>query len=343
MKALVFHQHSDSLAVLQFDDVPKPTLQPGWALVKVRAVGLNHLDIWVRRGWPGLNLPLPHWSGSDIVGEIDGVSGECPYPLGTRVIVDPGFCTSDDEWTQRGEACVSPNYKIIGEHIAGGLAEYVAVPIANLEACPSHITDAQAAAFSLTGMTTWRMLFSRGNLKKGETILVVGSGGGVNSASIFLASQFGARVIALCGSPEKEERARQIGAAETICYKTDPMWHRAVLQITSGRGVDLVVDNVGAPTIQASLKAVRRGGRIVTVGNTGGPHCQIDNRLIFGKQIELIGSTMGNRSDLLSSVSQLWDGPIHLLIDSVQPFSQGIETLKRLEEGDHFGKLILAF
>lgn len=355
MKAIAFHTHGEH-ALLSICEVPAPSAQPGWTLLAVRAVALNHLDIWVRRGWPGLTLPLPHWTGSDIVGTVvshdPAIPDDTQLPLGTRVAVNPGYLLpsdegTDDEWTARGEESVSPRYRIIGEDCKGGLAEYALVPTECLVPVPAHLSDSHAAAFLLTGTTVWRMLFARGHLAAGEIVLVVGAGGGVNSLAIFTAKRHGATVIALAGTEEKRRTSIALGADEALCYRDTPEWHRDVLRLTKGRGVDLVVDNVGAATFERSLKSLRRGGRLVTVGNTSGPMVSLDNRLIFSKQLALLGSTMGSRNDFHRATESLWrialDTPTALdpLIDTVAPFERGLEMFARLEAGEQCGKIVL--
>jgi len=348
MKALSFDAHGD-ISTLSFREVKEPCVQPGWTILSVRAVALNHLDIWVRRGWPGLSLPLPHWTGSDIVGTVIAldpvVSSESAITVGTRVAVNPGYLLGHDEWTARGEESESPLYRIIGEDCCGGLAERVAVPTECLIPVPEQLDDAGAAAFLLTGTTVWRMLFSRGALLSGETVLIVGAGGGVNSLAVFLAKRHGASVIVVAGTPEKEKFATEFGADMTVCYREKGAWHHEVLRLTGGRGVDLVVDNVGAATFDKSLKSLRRGGRLVTVGNTSGPLLSLDNRLIFAKQLSIIGSTMGSRADFVNATQALWSEPIgtlEKLIDTIAPFERGIEMMARLESGDQCGKIVLS-
>jgi NADPH:quinone reductase-like Zn-dependent oxidoreductase len=341
MKAIFFEQHGE-IDVLKYADLPQPEPKPGEALIRVRAVALNHLDIWVRKGWPGLHLTMPHIGGSDISGEIVAVNGSAlGWNPGTRVIANPGILTSDDEWTRSGEDSISPGYRIIGEHIPGGLAEYVTVPIANLFRLPDTVSFEDGAAPLLVGVTCWRMLFKRASIRAGESVLVVGSGGGVNSLAILLAQAAGANVIVLCGGREKVERTRELGVTTTIDYTEQPEWHAEVLKLTKGRGVDVVVDNVGAKTFAKSLKAVARGGRIVTVGNTRGYEISFDNRLLFTKQVSIIGSTMGSRQDFAEATEFLWQHRIKVPIDTVAPLSDGIKMIRRLENGEQFGKIVL--
>ncbi len=340
MKAIFFEQHGE-INVLKYADLPDPEPKPGEALIKVKAVAINHLDIWVRRGWPGLKLAMPHIGGSDIAGEIVSVNAKSIWTPGMKVIVNPGISTSEDEWTRRGEDSLSPGYKIIGEQSCGGLAELVTVPIQNVFTMPEEWSFEEAAAPLLVGTTVWRMLFNRAALKAGETVLVVGSGGGVNSLTIPFAKKAGATVFALAGNQEKSRKARELGADEVIDYSKNPSWHLEILRLSRGRGVDIVVDNVGAPTISMSLKSVARGGRIVTVGNTKGFDVTFDNRLLFAKQVSLIGSTMGSKQDFLDCIQFMIKNKIKPIIDRVAPLSDGIKMINELEKGNQFGKVVL--
>jgi len=341
MKAIFFEKHGE-IDSLKYADLPQPEPKSGEALIRVRAVALNHLDIWVRRGWPGLHLEMPHIGGADVAGEIVAVNtvGSTWTP-GTRVIVNPGIIAGEDEWTRKGEDSLSPGYKILGEQINGGFAEYVCVPVGNLFRLPEGISFEEGVAPLLVGITCWRMLFKRAHLRAGETVLVVGAGGGVNSLAIQLSRAAGANVIALAGGKEKASKAQELGAATVIDYITHTEWHTEILKLTKGRGVDIVVDNVGSKTIPKSLRSVARGGRIVTVGNTKGYELSFDNRLLFTKQVSLIGSTMGSRQDFVEVMEFLFHNRIRAAIDTVAPLADGIKMIKRLESGQQFGKLVL--
>ena len=340
MKAIFFEQHG-GIEVLKYADLPDPTPAPGEALIKVTAVALNHLDIWVRRGWQGLRLDMPHIGGSDIAGEIVSVNAESSWTPGTKVIVNPGVSTGEDEWTRRGEESVSPGYRIVGEQFKGGFAEYVTVPVGSVFKQPEGLSPEEACAPLLIGTTCWRMLFRRADLRPNETVLVVGSGGGVNSLAISLATAAGATVYALAGSAPKAAKARDLGAVQVINYNEVPNWPLEIVKLTKGRGVDVVIDNVGAKTIAGSLRAVARGGRIVTVGNTSGHLVQFDNRLMFTKQISIIGSTMGSKQDFIDAQQFMLKHNIRAVIDRVEPLAEGIKMLAYLEEGQQFGKIVL--
>jgi NADPH:quinone reductase-like Zn-dependent oxidoreductase len=340
MKALYFEEHGE-LNVVKYGNVPDPTPGPGEVRVRVRACALNYLDLWVRRGWPGLKLEMPHWCGADVAGEIAELGPEVSrWQVGQRVVADPGVNLLMDEFTRRGQDSVSPGYHILGEHGRGGAAEYIVVPARNLAQIPDDIDFPEAAAPLLVGLTAWRMLIHRAHLRAGESVLVVGSGGGVNSMAIQMAKLAGATVYAVASNPEKAERARQLGA-DVVLDRSQVDWGRKIYQLTSKRGVDVVVDNVGKASITTSMQAVARGGRIVIVGNTSGPQAEIDIRFIFGKQISLIGSTMGSHQDFLDVLNLLWTGKLKPVIDRVMPLSEGRKAYQIMEEGKQFGKIVL--
>lgn len=340
MKALYFSEHGD-LDVVRYGDVDDPKPGHGQVLLRVRACAINHLDIWVRRGWPGLTLEMPHWCGADVAGEIvelgEGVS---EWEVGQRVVCDPGVSTMEDEFTRRGEVSVSPGYHILGEHRRGGAAEYMAVSAGNLAAMPDDRGYPEAAAPLLVTLAAWRMLIQRAGLRAGESVLVVGAGGGVNSMAIQIARLAGARVLVVAGDEEKCRRAIELGAHETV-DRSKVDWGREVYRMTGKRGVDVVVDNVGQATIQTSMAAVVRGGRIVIIGNTSGPKAEIDIRYIFGKQISLIGSTMGSHQDFREVLNLLWTGNLRPVIDRIMPLSEGREAYAAMEGGEQFGKIVL--
>lgn len=340
MKAVYFEQHGE-LDVLRYGEVPEPEPKAGQALVRVRACGLNYLDIWVRRGWPGLKLPMPHWCGADVAGEVAALGAAVTgWSIGQRVVVDPGINLKSDEYTRRGEPSVSPAYHILGEHMRGGAAELVAVPAENLLAMPEGLDFPAAAAPLLVGLTAWRMLVHRAGLRAGESVLVVGAGGGVNSMAIQVAKLAGATVFAVASTAAKAEKARALGA-DAVIDRSGSDWAKEVLRLTDRRGVDVVVDNVGRATLMSSMQAVARGGRIVIVGNTSGPLTEIDVRYIFGKQISLIGSTMGSRQDFLALVALIGAGRLKPVVDRVVPLREGVDAYRALEQGGHFGKIIL--
>ena len=340
MKALCFYEHGE-LDVLQYGDVPEPEPKQGQVLLQVRACAINHLDVWVRRGWPGLKLEMPHWGGADVAGVIAEVGkGVTQWRVGDRVVVDPGINTIEDEFTRKGEDTVSPGYHILGEQTKGGFAEYLTVPERNLAPMPDTLDFPSAAAPLLVTLAAWRMLIHRAKLRPGESVLVVGAGGGVNSMAIQIAKLAGAIVYVVASDAQKGERVHELGA-DLVLDRSQLDWGREIVKRTGKRGVDVVVDNVGRATINTSMRAVARGGRIVIVGNTSGPQAEIDIRYIFGKQISLIGSTMGTHQDFRDVTALLWEGKLKTVVDRVMPLSEGREAYAVLERGEQFGKIVL--
>ena len=341
MKALVFEEHGDA-DVLRYTNIEQPQPHSGEVVVELKAMALNHLDIWVRRGWPGLELPLPHIGGADGVGVVSAVGEgvDASVKLGTRVAICPGFATAEDEFTRRGQDPLSPSYKILGEHRQGTFAQFVVVPAEALLPMPEEAEFNQTAAAQLVFLTAWRMLITQAGLRAGESVLIVGTGGGVNSAALQIAKLAGAQVIALTSSTEKMERASQLGADHVI-DRTRSEWVKEVRQLTGKRGVDVAVDNVGRETFQQSISVLCRGGRLVTVGNTTGPNAEIDIRHIFFKQLHIIGSTMGAPQEFRDVMTLIWSGRLQPVIDSVMPLWQGAEAHRRLESGEQFGKILL--
>ncbi len=340
MKAVCFHRHGGP-EVMKYEDVADPVPGPDEVLIRVKACALNHLDIWVRRGWPGLKLEMPHWGGSDIAGTVVEAGGSvASWQTGQRVVVDPSINAFEDEFTRRGEDSVSPGYGIIGENVRGGLAEYAVVPARNLLAIPDNMGFAPAAAPILVTLTAWRMLIHRARLRPGESVLIVGAGGGVNTMAVQVAKLAGATVYVVAGNARKAARAVELGA-DYVIDRSQVDWGRGIQSLTGGRGVDVVVDNVGAATLGTSIKAVARGGRIVIVGSTSGPDAGIDIRHVFVKQVSIIGSTMGSHQDFHDVAALLWAGKLKPVIDAVMPLSEGLGAMAMLERGDQFGKIVL--
>jgi NADPH:quinone reductase-like Zn-dependent oxidoreductase len=338
MKAVRFHEHGTA-DVLRFEEAPDPVPGPHDALVRVRACALNHLDLWERRGLERVAIPLPHISGSDVAGEVVSSAGD-RIAAGTRVMLQPGLsCGACGEClTGADNRCA--DYDVLGYRSDGGYAELVRVPAVNLIPIPDDTTFIDAAAFPLTFLTAWHMLLNVARLEPGETVLVLAAGSGVGQAAIQIAKLAGARVIATAGTPSKLERARELGADAVIDHRRDDI-AREARRLTGGRGADIVVEHVGEATWDASVKSLARAGRLVTCGATTGPRVALDLRILFARQISLRGSYMGEKGELLRAASLFFDGRLRPAIDEVFPLSRAPDAQRRLEEGRHFGKIVL--
>ncbi len=342
MKAVYFNQHGGP-EVLEYGDLPDPEPGPNEALVRLRAAALNHVDIWVRNGWPGLKLPLPHIPGSDGAGDVialgDGVDD---ISVGDRVVIDANLSCGECAFCRAGLDHMCRKWSLLGETVSGTDCELIALPPRNLYRIPESLGYSEAAAASLVFLTAWHSLITRGRLTAGETVLVVGASGGVSTASIQVAKLAGARVLVVGSNARKLELAQQLGADVLIDRTTEENWSRAAYLATDKRGADMVVDNVGAPTMMSSMRAVRKGGRIVTVGNTGGARYEIDHRYLFAKHISIIGSTMGPRSDFEQVMALVIGGRLHPVIDETFALKDAQRAYERLEAGKQMGKIVLA-
>ena len=341
MKAVVFRQHGD-LGQVTVADMPVPEIGPQEALLSVKAAALNRLDLWVLTGWPALKLHLPHIMGSDGAGVVAAVGSQVTnFQVGDRVAVNPTYSCGQCDFCRSGRDHMCDQFAIFGEHLPGFYAEYIRLPARNLLRLPDHVSFAEAAAASLVFVTAWHSLINAGNLQAGEDVLIVGAGGGVNTAAIQIARLAGARTIYVVGSNAgKLAQARELGADVTI-DRSQEDWSKAVFKATNRQGVDVVVDNVGAATYHLSLRALKKGGRLLTVGNTSGPQFQFDNRLIFGKHLRIIGSTMGPQSDYQRVMGLIFQGKLRPVIDAIYPLHEAPAALRRLHHGDTTGKLIL--
>jgi len=339
MRAVQFHQHGGP-EVLRCEDVPDPTPGPGEVLVRVRACALNHLDLWERRGLERVTFPMPHISGSDVAGEVVAAVGVDVNP-GRRVMLQPGLSCG------RCAACLSgrdnecAQYEVLGyRNHPGGYAELVKVPAQNLVSIPDDIDFVQAAAFPLTFLTAWHMLITRAQLKRGEDVLVLAAGSGVGQAAVQIAFLHGARVFATAGSDEKLERARALGAYEVINHHTQDL-AQEVLRLTNRRGVDVVIEHVGEATWPKSVRAMARGGRLVTCCATTGPRGALDLQVLFAKQLSIMGSYMGTKGELLRVARFFFAGQLKPVIDRTFPLAGAADAQRRLEQSGQFGKIVL--
>jgi NADPH:quinone reductase-like Zn-dependent oxidoreductase len=336
MKAVRFHQHGGP-EVLQYEDAPDPRPEPGYAIVRVRACALNHLDLWERKGLPRVAFPLPHISGADVAGEIADAQGFKP---GERVMLQPGLSCG------RCPACVSgrdnlcPSYDVLGYLSEGGYAQFVKVPLANIIPIPDHIPFVEAAAFPLTFLTAWHMLLTVARLRPGESVLVIAAGSGVGQAAIQIARFMGARVLATAGSEPKLARAREIGADDAINHSAGP-FSPEVKRLTAGRGVDVIVEHVGEATWEQSVRSLARGGRVVTCGATTGASAKLDLQHLFGRQLSLLGSYMGRKGELLEASRLFFSGRLRPIVDTTFPLPDAAAAQQRMERSEQFGKIVL--
>ena len=339
MTAMVLREHGGP-EVLKLEELPVPDPGPGEVRVRIKAVALNHLDIWVRRGGPAFRLEYPHRLGSDIVGVIDAVGAGVTAEVGAKVVVQPGLSCG------RCAACLSGHdnlcryYKILGENTQGGYGQYIVVPQVNLAPYPDRLEFAQAAASILPFLTAWQMLVHKARVQPGDVVLVQGAGSGIGVAATQIAKLHGARVIATASSEEKLERARQLGADIGIDY-TKQDFVSECKTLTEKRGVDIVIEHVGGEVFEKSVRAVKIGGRIVTCGATAGFHPAIDLRHIFFRQVEVLGSTMGSKADLLAVLGHVAAGRLSPVVHAVMPLSFAADAHRMLEERRAFGKVVL--
>ena len=338
MKAAIFREHGD-VSVLRIEDVPAPVPQAGEVLLRVGAAALNHLDIWVRRGLP-IEITMPHIGGSDVAGVVESlgpaVTGVHP---GTRVVVNPSLSCGRCEWCRFGEEPLCEEYRILGEHTNGGFAEFVAVPATNLFPIPADISFEKAAAAPLPYLTAWRALVSRGRVRQGSTVLITGASGGVATAAIQIAKYLGATVYALT-TADNIERVRALGA-DVVYDRETGDFSKQIWQDTSKRGVDVVLDSAGEAIWAQCVRALARGGRLVSYGGTTGPKAELDIRVLFWKQIEILGSTMSNRSEFEEVMRLVFAGALEPVVDSVMKLDDIREAHERLEQGRQFGKIVV--
>jgi NADPH:quinone reductase-like Zn-dependent oxidoreductase len=340
MKAIIFEKHGGPEA-LRFTDMPEPMIGPTEVLVRVHACALNHLDLWVRRGMPGIPIPLPHIPGSDISGVIAAVgSAATRVKVGDAVILAPGISCGQCAYCLSGADNFCRKYTLIGEMVDGGCAEFVGVPEVNAIPKPERLSFEEAAAVPLVFLTAWHMLIGRAKVQAGETVLVIAAGSGVGTAAIQIAKLVGARVIATAGTEEKLALALKLGADTVIDHANQDI-PLEVKRLTNLRGVDVVVEHVGVATWEKSLASLTAGGRLVTCGATTGYDAKIDLRYLFSKQYSILGSKMGSKADLYAALELITQGKLSPVIDKVLPLEKCAEAHARLENREQFGKIVL--
>jgi NADPH:quinone reductase-like Zn-dependent oxidoreductase len=342
MRALTISSHGGLDRLEVRDDVPVPQLQHRDDVrVRVRAAALNHLDLFVVSGLPGVTIVPPWPLGADACGIVDAVGTEAgDLIVGDYVVINPGISDRTCEYCQQGEQPLCPRFGILGEHFPGTFAEYIVVPATNVRTIPTTVQPENAAAFLLSTLTAWRMLVTRARVQPNEDVLIWGIGGGVALAALQICKQIGARVWVVSSSDDKLRRARDLGADEVLNRTTVDV-ARVIRERTKKRGMDVVVDNVGTATWTQSLLALGRRGRLVTCGGTSGPMVETDVRRLFWNQWSILGSTMGNDEEFDAVVDELRAGRLPVTVDSVFPLADGRAAFERLASGQQFGKVVV--
>lgn len=338
MKAAYFESHGN-LDVLKVGELPAPSLGEHDVRLRVKACALNHLDLFVREGWPGLRLALPHVGGTDLAGFVVEVGAAVrSVKVGDEVLVNPGL---NFEAGPDGDQRIPSDVSIVGETRWGGLAEECVVPATHVLPKPDNLSWEEAAALPLAAITAMQMVKRKGRVKRGDKVLVVGAGGGVAVMALQIAKALGAWVCATTGGPEKVAKVRKLGADHVIDYKAEPEWSKAAFLASGKTGYDVVIDSSGQATFKGSVRALRNGGRLVLCGATTGPLGEVDLRVIFWKQLSILGSTMGVPQDLKDALQMVRSGHLRVFVDSVWPLDQIRDAQARMERSEQFGKIVL--
>jgi NADPH:quinone reductase-like Zn-dependent oxidoreductase len=340
MKAVRFHQYG-GLDVLKYEDGPDPKIQPQEVLVRVKACALNHLDLWLREGVPGWKLPMPHIVGSDISGEVAEVGALVTrVKPGERVLLSPGISCGQCAACFKGQDSACRSYTVFGVMVDGGYAECVKSPEVNVIPIPGDLSFDEAAAVPLVFVTVWHMLFARAGLRPGEDVLVIGAGSGVGSAAIQIAKLVGARVIATAGADWKLEKARALGADEVINHAKQSIAEE-VRRLTGKRGVDVIVEHVGAAVWEACFDSLATYGRLVTCGVTSGAEVKLNVQALFGRQRAVLGSFMGGKGELTDALKLIAQRKLKAVIDSSFPLPEAAAAQRKMESREFFGKILL--
>jgi NADPH:quinone reductase-like Zn-dependent oxidoreductase len=341
MQAVYFNEHGDRDR-LTYGELPDPEPAAHEVVVRVRFCGLNHADLWVRRGLPFLRVEMPFVLGQDVAGDIAAVgSAVSTSSVGDRVVLNPGHCCTRCEHCLGGNDHLCAKFVLMGKNLRGGYAQYVKVPAQNVVPLPDEVPYESAACLPAVFGTAWNMLFDQGRLKPGDWVLVQAGGSGVGSAAIQLAKLVGANIITTAGTDEKLEKAAALGAHHLINYKTQDML-REVRKATNKRGVDVIVEHVGQDIWETCVLCLATGGRLVTCGATTGFKAQTDLRHVFFRNLQIIGATAASKSVLFRTVELLREGKLAPAIDRVLPLKDAREAHRLLEERKQFGKVLLA-
>jgi NADPH:quinone reductase-like Zn-dependent oxidoreductase len=338
MKAVRFHEFGGP-EVLKYEDIPDPKPRKDQVLVRVKACAMNHLDLWVRKGLPGVKLP--HILGSDVAGEILEVGEYVTHiTTGQRCLLAPMLFCGGCGKCVAGLQNECREFTVLGNGVDGGNCELIAVPAVNVIPLPDHLDFTQAASVPLVFLTAWHMLVSRSRIRGGQTVLVLGAGSGVGIAAIQIAKLFHARVIATAGDEAKLEKARALGADFGINHYTQKI-SEEVRKITNKEGVDIVFEHVGEATWNESMRSLKSGGTLVTCGATTGPNVSLDLRHLFARQLSLLGSYMGTMSDLYEVLGHVFSGRLKPVVDRTFPLSEARAAHEYLGKSQMFGKIVL--
>lgn len=340
MKAMTLRRHGGP-EVLTLEELPEPTPGPGQVRLRVGAVAMNHLDLWVRNGLPHLKLEYPFLLGADVAGTVDAIGdGVSGVRVGDEIVVNPGWSCGRCRECLSGRDNLCRFYQLQGEDRSGGYAEQMVVPQQNVVPKPPSLSMADAAAIPTTFLTAWQMLTRKAPVRPGDDVLVMAAGSGVGVAAVQIAKLHGARVIATASSDDKLARARALGADETINHRTQDLVAE-VKRLTGKRGVDIVFEHVGAEVWPKLILATARGGRIVTCGATSGWDARTDLRHVFFRQLEILGSTMGPKGDLFPILDHVAAGRLTPIVDRTMPLAEAQAAHRLLESRAVFGKIVL--
>lgn len=341
MRALGFTEHG-GLELVGFVEVPEPSPAEGEVRVRIKAAAFNRLDHFVLAGIPGVPIERPHALGSDGAGVVDRCgAGVTDFAPGQRVLLNPGLWDGTCEECRRGEEARCRNFRILGEHTQGSAAPFVVLPARNVHAIPEHLSFEAAAAAPLVFQTAWRALLSVGQLQPGETVALIGAGGGVSTAAVQIAKRFGGRVVIATRSPAKAERARSLGADDVLVFDEAHPLDKVLWEWSGKRGVDVILDSVGQPTLPKSLRATARGGRVIVIGATAGPVVELDVRTLFWRQASIRGSTMASAAEFRAMLVEFLAGRLRPVVDRVFPWEDGVAAFHRTDAPDLFGKVVL--
>jgi len=339
MKAVVINEHGGP-EVLRCTEIAEPSIGANDVLVRVRACALNHLDLWMRGGLPNRPVQFPHILGSDISGEVAKIGESVKnVSVGEKVLLAPGKSCGVCPQCLAGRDNFCKDYTLFGTTIPGGYAEFVKSPAANVIPVPGDMSFEEAAAVPLVFLTAWHMLFNRAHLQPAETVLVIAAGSGVGSAAVQIAKAVGARVVTTVGSEPKLAKAKELGADDVLLHTGE--FAREVKKLTGGRGVDVVFEHVGEATWDQSVYSLAPGGRLVTCGATSGRDSKINVGYLFARQLSILGSFMGYKSELFAVMELFKRGLLKPVIDSVFPLERAANAHRRLENREQFGKVVL--